>query len=164
MVHLLNFFPSTIIILAITSTFLAIHTTNGSSNTVAITHSSYSNHNNNYDHSSKNNGVIKSERPPDEEYVTSFYKRVREKHRANFGRQLEAHARLTQRQLEEEESGLSLRSRHHHHHRGDDGSSSVGGGEKIIKIILLQNMQNKTVLAERPKQPHGKKESGIRMV
>ena len=35
-----------------------------------------------------NSTIYITEPQRNEEYVTSFYKRVREKHRANFGRQL----------------------------------------------------------------------------
>ena len=85
------------------------------SNTVAITHSSYSN---NY---SNKVDVIKSEPQADEEYITSFYKRVREKHRANFGRQLESHAQSTQ--FENNQSG-NLQQQHCSSEHGSDGSHS----------------------------------------
>lgn len=85
------------------------------SNTVAITHSSYSN---NY---SNKVDVIKSEPQADKEYITSFYKRVREKHRANFGRQLESHAQSTQ--FENNQSG-NLQQQHCSSEHGSDGSHS----------------------------------------
>ena len=85
-----------------------------SSNTITINHRpSYSNGN--------HVNVIKSEPQADEEYITSFYKRVREKHRANFGRQLESHAQSTQ--FENNQSG-NLQQQHCSSEHGSDGSHS----------------------------------------
>ena len=85
-----------------------------SSNTGTINHRpSYSNGN--------HVNVIKSEPQADEEYITSFYKRVREKHRANFGRQLESHAQSTQ--FENNQSG-NLQQQHCSSEHGSDGSHS----------------------------------------
>jgi len=88
------------------------------SNSVAITPQSYSNGN--------HVNVIKSEPQADEEYITSFYKRVREKHRANFGRQLESHGHSSQAdhkgdnlQQHQEDGSDSLHQYYHEDHSLD---------------------------------------------
>mmetsp|Transcript_18625 Transcript_18625/g.33705 ORF Transcript_18625/g.33705 Transcript_18625/m.33705 type:complete len:646 (+) Transcript_18625:133-2070(+) len=72
-------------IIAMLITTAVILNIDASSNTVAITHRSYIG-----DYSNGLN-VVKRHEEEEEEYVTSFYTRVRDKRRAMFGRQLQQH-------------------------------------------------------------------------
>ncbi|KAL9182945.1 hypothetical protein ACHAXT_004224 [Thalassiosira profunda] len=89
------------IFLFATALFALIATTavHGSSNTVAITHRS-SLASPAYANDGQSVSIVK-ERPADEEYVTDFYRRVRDKRKAFFGRQLREHDALEQRSSED---------------------------------------------------------------
>ena len=90
---------SAIFLLATAFALIATTAVRGSSNTVAITHRS-SLASPAYANDGQSVSIVK-ERPADEEYVTDFYRRVRDKRKAFFGRQLREHDALEQRSSED---------------------------------------------------------------